>query len=49
MNTVANRVTWSESGGNTIVRMDNNGDTTADSQIVLVGTGLGLDATDFIL
>ena len=49
VNTVANSVTWSESGGNTIVHIDNNGNTIADMQIVLTGTGLNLDATDFTL
>jgi VCBS repeat-containing protein len=48
-NTVANSVTFSESGGNTIIHIDNTGDTVADMQIVLTGTGLGLQASDFIL
>jgi VCBS repeat-containing protein len=48
-NTVANSVTFSESGGNTIIHIDNTGDTVADMQIVLTGTGLGLAASDFIL
>jgi Ca2+-binding RTX toxin-like protein len=49
-NTVANSVTWSETGGgNTILQIDNNGDTAADMQIVLEGTGLGLTDADFIL
>ncbi|CAN7528566.1 VCBS domain-containing protein [Mesorhizobium sp. LjNodule214] len=47
--TVANSITWSESGGNTIVRADINGDTTADFQITLTGIGLGLTASDFVL
>jgi hypothetical protein len=47
--TVANSVTWSESLGNTILQIDNTGDTTADMQIILTGAGLGLTATDFIL
>ena len=47
--TVANSVTFSESGGDTIVHIDNTGDTTADMTIVLTGTGLGLTASDFIL
>jgi Ca2+-binding RTX toxin-like protein len=47
--TVANSVTWSDSGGgNTILHIDNNGDTIADMQIVLAGAGLVTDA-DFIL
>ncbi|MBI3506723.1 MAG: M10 family metallopeptidase C-terminal domain-containing protein, partial [Proteobacteria bacterium] len=49
VNTVANSVTWSESGGNTIIHIDNSGNTTADMQIVLTGTGLGLTSSDFIL
>jgi len=48
-NVVANSVTWVESNGNTIVQADANGDTTADLQIVLLGTNLHLHATDFIL
>jgi VCBS repeat-containing protein len=47
--TVANSVTWSESGGNTILHIDVNGNTTADMQIILTGVGLGLTATDFVL
>ena len=37
----AHHVTWYESDGNTIVQADVNGDTTADFQITLLGTGLG--------
>ena len=49
-NTVANSVTWFETGGgNTILQIDNNGDTAADMQIVLENTGLGLTDADFIL
>ena len=48
-NVVANSVTWVESSGNTIVQADANGDTTADLQIVLLGTNLNLHVTDFIL
>ncbi|WP_245454858.1 VCBS domain-containing protein [Mesorhizobium sp. M3A.F.Ca.ET.080.04.2.1] len=47
--TVANSITWSEVGGNTIVRVDVNGNATADFQITLTGTGLGLTASDFVL
>ena len=49
--TVANSVTWSEDIVNniTILHIDNTGDITADMQIVLQGTGLGLTAADFIL
>jgi Ca2+-binding RTX toxin-like protein len=46
---VANSITWSESGGNTIVRGDVNGNTTADFQIILIGTGKNLVAADFVL
>ena len=49
VNTVANSITWSESGGNTIVRADVTGNTAADFQITLTGTGLGLTASDFVL
>ena len=48
-NVVANTVTWFESSGNTIVQADANGDTSADLQIVLQGTNLNLQVTDFIL
>jgi Ca2+-binding RTX toxin-like protein len=48
-NVVANSVTWVESGGNTVVQADANGDTTADLHIVLLGTNLNLHVTDFIL
>ncbi|RWC52890.1 MAG: hypothetical protein EOS54_14315 [Mesorhizobium sp.] len=47
--TVANSITWSEVGSNTIVRVDVNGNATADFQITLTGTGLGLTASDFVL
>jgi Ca2+-binding RTX toxin-like protein len=47
-NAVANSVTWSVSGGNTIVHIDNTGDTTADMQIILNGV-LSLDASKFTL
>ncbi|WFP61361.1 VCBS domain-containing protein [Mesorhizobium sp. WSM4904] len=47
--TVANSITWSEVGGNTIVHVDVNGNATADFQITLTGTGLGLTASDFVL
>jgi Ca2+-binding RTX toxin-like protein len=45
----ANAIWYEESGGNTIVRADQNGNTTADFQITLLGMGLGLTAADFIL
>jgi Ca2+-binding RTX toxin-like protein len=46
---VANSITWFEQGGNTIVQLDNSGNTTIDMMIVLNGTGLGLTAADFHL
>lgn len=46
---VANAVTWFESGGNTVVQADVDSNRSADLQIVLVGTNLGLTAADFIL
>ena len=46
---VARSVTWHESGGQTIVQLDNSGDTTADMVIALGATGLGLDRDDFLL
>ncbi|TIU32075.1 MAG: hypothetical protein E5W38_13905 [Mesorhizobium sp.] len=48
-NTVANSITWSEVGGNTIVHVDVTGNTTADFQITLTGINLGLTASDFVL
>jgi Ca2+-binding RTX toxin-like protein len=48
--TVANSVTWSESGGvTTVLQIDNDGDAIADMQLILLGTGLGLSDADFIL
>ncbi|WP_292442532.1 VCBS domain-containing protein [Mesorhizobium sp.] len=47
--TVANSITWSEVGGNTVVHVDVNGNTSADLQITLTGVGLGLTASDFVL
>jgi len=46
---VANSVTWYESGGNTFVQADVNGDMTADLRIELTGTSLHLSASDFLL
>jgi hypothetical protein len=46
---VANSITWFETGGQTIVQLDNDGNTTADMTIALAGTGLGLTSHDFIL
>lgn len=49
-NVVANSVTWFENiDGDTIVQLDNTGDTTADMMITLKGTGLGLTTGDFLL
>ncbi|RWF77755.1 VCBS domain-containing protein [Mesorhizobium sp.] len=47
--TVANSITWSEVGGNTIVRADVNGSGGAEFQITLTGVNLGLTASDFVL
>ena len=44
---VAHSVTWTESGGNTIVQADVNGDAIAD--FVLLGTNLHLTQLDFVL
>jgi VCBS repeat-containing protein len=53
-NAVLHGVTWSESGGDTIVHVnaggvDSHGAPTSDMTIVLTGTGLGLTASDFKL
>ena len=48
-NVVAHSVTWTESGGNTIVHADVNGNITADLTIILAGIHLHLTASDFIL
>ena len=48
-NAVANSVTWKEDGGNTIIQLDNTGDTAADAIIVLKGTNHNLAAGDFLL
>ena len=45
----AHHVTWYESGGNTIVQADVDGNNAVDFQITLLGTGLNLTAADFIL
>jgi Ca2+-binding RTX toxin-like protein len=46
----ANSVWYEESGGNTIVRADVNGDfSTVEFEIALLGTGHTLSAADFIL
>ena len=42
-------VTWSEDGVNTIVQADVDGNSVADFRIALVGLGLSLTATDFVL
>jgi len=46
---VANSVNWFESGGNTVVQVDVNGNEGADMQLILVGINLGLTAADFVL
>jgi Ca2+-binding RTX toxin-like protein len=46
--TIANSVTWSQSGGNTIVRFDSTGNATADMVVVLTGIH-NLQQSDFIL
>ena len=48
-NVVAHSVTWFESGGNTMIQADVNGNTTADFVIILMGTDHHLTASDFIL
>jgi Ca2+-binding RTX toxin-like protein len=48
-NAAARSVTWYEMGGNTVVQVDVNGNTTADFAIVLAGIGHHLSSTDFIL
>ena len=48
-NVVARSVTWFESGGNTIIQADVNGNTAADFTITLMGTNHHLTASDFIL
>jgi VCBS repeat-containing protein len=46
----ANGIWYTESGGNTTVHFDTNGSAASDEMtIVIVGTGLGLDAGDFSL
>jgi VCBS repeat-containing protein len=48
--TANNQVTWYETGGNTIVQVNTDGDNSnAEMVITLTGVGKGLDATDFIL
>ncbi len=45
---VANNITWYQSGGDTFVQGDVNGDTTADFEIELTGLK-SLADTDFVL
>ncbi|MFC3071032.1 beta strand repeat-containing protein [Phenylobacterium soli] len=45
----AHAIWWTETGGNTLVLADVNGDTTADMEIILTGVGKGLTAADFVL
>jgi hypothetical protein len=46
---VAHKVTWFESGGNTFVQADVDGNTTADLTVVLTGINHNLTASDFVL
>ncbi|MFM7633772.1 MAG: M10 family metallopeptidase C-terminal domain-containing protein [Betaproteobacteria bacterium] len=46
---LSNAISWFESGGNTVIQLDVDANKTADMQIVLVGTSLGLTAADFVL
>ena len=48
-NTVAFSVTWSETAGNTVIHLDNTGDTGSDAEIILTGVNLGLTVGDFVL
>src|SRR5262249_2512757 len=48
VNVVAHSVTWFETGGNTIVQADVDGDTNADVHMSLTGINKGLVATDFL-
>jgi Ca2+-binding RTX toxin-like protein len=48
-NAVAHAVTWYETGGNTVVQVDVNGNTTADLAIMLAGIDHHLSSTDFVL
>ena len=46
----ANRIWYTESGGNTTLHFDTDSNTANDEMtIVLIGTGLGLTSADFIL
>ncbi len=47
--TTANSITWSTQSGNTILHIDNDAVAGDDLTITLVGTNLGLAATDFVL
>jgi len=49
VNTVANSVTWTESGGNTNVSVDTNGVAGPEMMFVLTGVGLNLTAANFNL
>lgn len=44
-----NSVSWFESGGNTVVQVDVDGNKSADLQLTLLGTNLALTASDFVL
>jgi hypothetical protein len=45
--TVANSITWTESGGNTLVQIDTNGAAGPEMMFVLTGIGLNLQAANF--
>jgi len=44
-----NSITWFETGGQTIVQLDQDGNATADMTIALAGTGLWLTSHEFIV
>jgi Ca2+-binding RTX toxin-like protein len=48
-NAVAHAIIWYETGGNTVVQVDVNGNTIADLAIILAGIDHNLSSTDFIL
>src|SRR4029450_11139532 len=48
-NAIAHAVTWYETGGNTVVQVDVNGNAIADLAIVPAGTDHHLSSTAFIL
>jgi hypothetical protein len=46
---VANSITGFETGAKSIVKLDQDGNATADMTIALAGIGLGLTSHDFIV